>query len=808
MANQNQSADSSSEFENIPDELKLTDSGWYLYDFDSEDPKQPFSPDGTPASWTSGDDGCRFQRAVNAVKKVPQFDTIGYRFTTEDDLFYLDFDGCFEQEYKIETAKEWCPDIERLAESTYCEFSSSGTGVHTILRGDVPDWWEQAETGDEHEGIEIFDSRLCIFTGDVIGTERIQQTEEFPVDFNALLLRLYQQVENEAPDAIERTAEERATTEIVDKYEGDVFDALDRLDPHEIESVIWSKYQQNRNDTFEEWNPDYRQSKSGTSLIYNTETGSWFDFKHNNDGQDEDKLFGTLKLFSAERGRIDSPEDELSGQEWVNAYRNFRSKCEDAGVKLPKLDENKSLSVGGSLSWTDIRNQYAEAHDKTETGKCATNSARKLCEEDDWLKILGEDTLMHYADGMFKRDANKDIFKNTVVDGLDWEYSRQRKRRIYDMMMKRCSVSRESVGCDEGMIVTQNGTLDIIKGELHEWSPEYRATRKLPVEYDPDVEAPDRFLEFLTDVVVSQQDTQKIQEFFGYTLMHWSLPYHKALFLVGATNSGKSTLLDALQLIHDENAISHITPQEMTDNRFDTQMLEDAMVNIRNDIPSETVQNVGHLKEIIAGDDVKVEKKGQDPYEIEPTVKHAFAGNQLPSASVDDEAFYERILLVALPQTVPREEQDKQLLNKIERERSRLLNWALEGLHRLMEQGGFTGDMSASETEQMWQNWSSSVKRYIHECLRVTKDDEDILAKELVMDAFRLYTDARGMPSASQKTLTQTLTSKTGVSHTSYGGTDGSGEYTGVELNETGEEIFAEVDQDDPDVEKLEQLFE
>jgi len=180
-----------------------------------------------------------------------------------------------------------------------------------------------------------------------------------------------------------------------------------------------------------------------------------------------------------------------------------------------------------------------------------------------------------------------------------------------------------------------------------------------------------------------------------------------------------------------EGTTSSLTPQEMTTERFAASELYEKWANIRNDIPKATVENTGTLKEIAAADPLKAEQKYEDPFRFEPTAKHMFAANQLPEAELDDEAFYDRILLIPFPETVPRDERDPNLDDKLEAELPGILNWAIEGLQRLVDQGGFTGDRSPGETADTWSKWGDSVKRFTEECLMETEKDRHISKSEM-----------------------------------------------------------------------------
>lgn len=771
---------------NIPTELQEEDTGWYFYDFSSDDSRAPKNPDGSYAKWSNEDEGVGFEQALEFLVERDEFDTIGYRFTEEDDFLYMDFDGCLSETYDLDSVKDWSVEVEPFGRDTYAEFSSSGTGVHVFYKGDIPSWWEDAEIDDaEHEGVEIFDSRMCIFTGDQIGeTDSIIHVDDL-VNYDwadDLLLNIYEKIEDEPPSAFQNQSEHTDDTANTKKITSDVTEALDELDPHGVSDLLWSEYQEDRSSDFEAWNPNYRSSSSGTALIRNKTNNTWFDFKYGHENDDD--IFGILRLFAAERGRINKPTDELKGKEWVNCYKNFKSKVSECGIELPELGQNNLRDVDPD-GWSDIQAMYRNASTKDERGTCDMMAVDQLRSEKDYITIRDTDEIYYYDDGVY-HDNGEQILRENLVNGLRNHYSSRRASNVQDMLRGLSGVDRDNVGISEPLVTVENGVLDVVSRELTDHTSKHNALNKLPVNFEPEADEPEVFLDYLADVVPEEKERKKLQEFVGYTLLHWDVPFEKCLFLVGGTNSGKSTFIDVVNMLHDDDAVSHVTPQEVLQQRFKSAQLYGSWLNTNNEISNETVENVGRFKELVSGEEMVMEKKYQSNFNHAPNAKHIYAGNQLPKSSVDDQAFYERILLVSFSNTIPREEQDRRLLQKIENELSGVLNWALDGLDRLMSEGLFTADRSASETEEMWEKWSSSVKRFAHECLEVTGDSDEYYAKGLLMEMFEEYSSRRGMPSSSKQTFTKTITANPNVTHTRTGGTDGTGSIEGIKLTELG----------------------
>jgi putative DNA primase/helicase len=193
------------------------------------------------------------------------------------------------------------------------------------------------------------------------------------------------------------------------------------------------------------------------------------------------------------------------------------------------------------------------------------------------------------------------------------------------------------------------------------------------------------------------------------------------------------------------------------DERFGAIELEDSWANIASDIPSALLSNVGMFKEITAGDPIHAERKYEQGYSIEPTAKHFYSANQLPEIKIDDNAFFRRVMIVAFPQTIEPEERDPDLANKLKLELDGVLNWAVEGLQRLMENEGFTRDLDPDETRRLWDEHASSIGQFKIRRLNVTGHSQDIEAKQ---DVYRAYTDfcmENGLPTETQQKLTRVL---------------------------------------------------
>lgn len=109
---------------------------WRYEERDGKPTKVPYSPImGQRASSTDPETWTEYQEAVQACREH-SYDGLGFVFTPEDDFCGVDLDDCRDPDTgKIEP---WAQEIIKDLDS-YTEVSPSGTGVHILARGELPE---------------------------------------------------------------------------------------------------------------------------------------------------------------------------------------------------------------------------------------------------------------------------------------------------------------------------------------------------------------------------------------------------------------------------------------------------------------------------------------------------------------------------------------------------------------------------------------------------------------------------------------------------------------------------------------------
>src|SRR5918995_3773361 len=120
--------------EDIPEELRVRPQ-WVVWKAVGDKPnKVPYSArSGRRASSTDLMTWSTFEVALDAYENG-EYAGLGFVFSSGDPYTGIDLDGCVDEDGQIAS---WALEIAGYLDS-YTELSATGTGLHIIVRGDVP----------------------------------------------------------------------------------------------------------------------------------------------------------------------------------------------------------------------------------------------------------------------------------------------------------------------------------------------------------------------------------------------------------------------------------------------------------------------------------------------------------------------------------------------------------------------------------------------------------------------------------------------------------------------------------------------
>lgn len=312
-------------------------------------------------------------------------------------------------------------------------------------------------------------------------------------------------------------------------------------------------------------------------------------------------------------------------------------------------------------------------------------NGRQIIDEPAFISWYREEKQLLCINGVFY-DENGAITTASIksdIQGLIGEYLETslsaKVNSIFESLKNECYFVPPPLQRDT--VSLANATIRVTPEEVEEIDDVFTLT-KLPVEYRKNTPTPiwDKFL----DDLLYENDQLTLQEFIGYCLIPSTLA-QKAFFLIGKGGEGKSVVGEIMQAIFG-NAMIQSELHKLQENRFIMAQLEHKLVFYDDDLQSEALDDTGIFKKIVTANiPMLVERKGEPHHEILPYARIFASGNKGIEACYDrSEGFYRRLLVV---QCKPKEARvDDKLLSKkiIDRELEGIVEWAIEGLQRLM----------------------------------------------------------------------------------------------------------------------------
>lgn len=282
------------------------------------------------------------------------------------------------------------------------------------------------------------------------------------------------------------------------------------------------------------------------------------------------------------------------------------------------------------------------------------------------------------------------------------------------------------LGDDE--VAVGNGVLNIRTGDLRPHDPDDLLDRVIPHNYDPAAtcdfwfECLERWFGDLTDDRIGA-----LQEFFGYTVASHA-KFKKALFLYGPGGTGKSRVAEALSAMVGRAYCCSI-PLDMLDDPKRVAPIKGKSLNVVTELPNGALVRDGAFKALVSTEEpIMIDDKYKTIETYVPTAKHVIATNTLPAIADRSDATFNRLLIITMDRRMAELAGDQAMTaqeidERIAAEASGLLNWAIEGLRRLVaRKGEFTPPSSSAELLSRYRVEQNPVEQFVAErCRRVVK---------------------------------------------------------------------------------------
>lgn len=374
----------------------------------------------------------------------------------------------------------------------------------------------------------------------------------------------------------------------------------------------------------------------------------------------------------------------------------------------------------------------------------------------DQHQIITDDTTeeIYVWKGNYYSNEGERFIKKKAQKRLHGASSTSMKNKVVDWIMhdEKTSIPTDEFNKNPHMVGVENGVLDTKNRKLEDPDPEkHIITTKIPVEYDPEAKFEDSNIKEFLGEVFYEEDLPTIQEYLG-TILFKTYDFKKAMVLVGPTNTGKSTFLKLVERFIGEENCSSETLKKLCDKDFRKVNLFGKMANMGKELTAvDKIRNTDVFKSLVGGDTVSAEKKHvQETKEFENFAKLMFSCNDLPRISKMDDAWWGRWLILTVDKNEFSEGEDdrvrqKKLMDRLTEpeEFSALLNWALDGLERVMKNDEFTVSERTERGKEKWIRQTDSLRAFVN--LHCERDKNGRLVKKKLYGAYTQYCEEENL---------------------------------------------------------------
>lgn len=369
----------------------------------------------------------------------------------------------------------------------------------------------------------------------------------------------------------------------------------------------------------------------------------------------------------------------------------FFEPLETAQVERPILKTECSvpevLPVNGIYIPIVEDNSKYEKIEEEKKGFCSALYAEKIVTTCRLFREDGQLYIFVWQMGCYKK-LRRDELKVLIDEMAGVAIRKANFVKAYDEITKflcydsRIEVKQENL-LPDNYLVFRNGLLDTNLGNLSINDGRFFVRTALQCQFCPEACCP-IFDTFLTAVTGGNESfIELLWEVIGYILFPENGA--KVFFaLVGEKDTGKSLFADVLTQFFTSDAISTLSAADFA-GKFDVQELKGKRLNICMDLPDVPLSAAAtaKIKSITGGDIIRSDVKFQDSVSFRNDAKILFGSNSLLRTEVPDPAFTDRLITMPFVHQIPKEKQDKCLLEKISCELSGIARKAIPAFKRL-----------------------------------------------------------------------------------------------------------------------------
>lgn len=786
-----------------------------------------------------------FETAVEALKSG-KVAALGVGLAAEGDITCIDID-CHE-DYKIQKFEELNKQLLEQFNS-YAETSISGRGTHIFIKGKKLAGYKHV---DRYGIIEVYDrSRFMVVTGDIIEGHNLEMVE-YQEELDKLCKRhliSQEQIINTIEQCIYDIDDNKVIEKITEFKKGKLFlegrwIEVEKFDKENKELIQAYPSQSEADFAFcmlllyvNGNNPEQAERLFKKSAMW---------------GKDRQakKSSGYVRHIITEASlrcnkvydwkKVDYPElDQTVDFEEVLEQQQQNNIIALAQNNLLQFTDNRELDaymrkyvLNFGIGYKEVIDTSLGDYDTATMGirfaMINSNDLIYLDKGKEWLKWTGkywercyDKELLQFAvkvfiqlkheaynlamQSLYELDASiKYDLEEKSIELFKFASTKKNQRNCLEMIefSKAYFIQQQEhlqidklIHSNKNVINLQNGTFDFETMSLLPHNKEFYQTKITQVEYRENEKAP-LWEKFLEQILPNDNIRNYLKKAVGYTIC--SNYKEKCMFIMYGENgnNGKTTAANIFLKLMGDYGVT-IGPNTIMENysnknngpRPDLLRLRDRRFVSVSEAEKNDKLSEGLIKSLTGAGYISCRTLHQEPVEFMTQFKIWLDTNYKPTVQGTDLAIWSRLKIIPFDVRISDKEIDRSLGEKLEKELSGILNWAIEG-YSLYKAEGLEVPPEMDILIKEYAEDMSSLDQWFKECVTVLepaeakKNHKCYTSKEL-FQSYKEWCIFNGEYSWTQRKFTQELNKKEPCKETKK--VQGYTKYLAVQLNELGQ---------------------
>lgn len=439
----------------------------------------------------------------------------------------------------------------------------------------------------------------------------------------------------------------------------------------------------------------------------------------------------------------------------------------------PPLDDDEVETIVNSMIKTDIKNKKEAVTQQIEKSKkedtpdvhpewlTFDETGAPCVDEKKFSEWYVERNQIHCVNGRFFGKyglINDGLFEHDIHNIIGSIVKVKLASKVKDLL---AAVKNEAYmnaeAPDAYKIQFDNVAFDVSSGELVECD-RFFTLHQIPHEYDELADCP-TWIKFINDLF-EKEDIPIIQEFLGYCLIPNTLA-QTSLFITGEGGEGKSRITIMMEHILGANSVV-IGNFKGLQEKFAMVSLDNQMLFIDDDLSLDALDDTSNFKKIVTAETMlEVEPKGKPKYKTKLYAKILCCGNGAVTSKFDrSDGFYRRLLISKVKPVPANRVPDRRLSEKLKEETPGIINWLLEGLLRVVNNGFvIEGSNDMKKQVKELRDTSDTMYLFLDDDQYVTKtyDREDKVSVRELYQAYETWCNDNGYLCIHKTTFGKTI---------------------------------------------------